>query len=222
MGIWIRRTPVLQGGERYAIATTRGTRRISLNYWHLKDGHVNLFTFIPNKKYNKHKNWTEELYKELEEDLSSVKPSVKILKKAIDQNIVYVADGSHDINIPKIPLEPQLPKGWDKHLERQQKKELHEKKKRLEEERSEGNYVVYGRYLNEKDERRWRLSRKTKSVMPGDLIMVDTGKGAAVATVTRVEREDHLRVPKYSAMRHIQSIEEYKKYIERKNQNKPA
>lgn len=218
---WIRGTESNEDGERFVIGRSARSRSGWVNYWHLKDGHVYLFTFLPNQKYNKRKHWDRELYLKLEEDLRSAKPSVEVMRFAVDDKVIFYAKGS-GFAVPAMPAPPRKSPDWERHLEKLAQRENAESlqgtqqwgepqmtfEQRAEREEKKGKekapYILHGKFSEDSKEFSWKLTPdkpKRQGIQPGDRVLVWTKKGFAKVTCTRIERVDMRRKqpehPKY-------------------------
>ena len=225
---WIRRTFPNGDGERFAVAPTRNRKKNGtvINFWHVTPSHTYLYTFMANKTYHKRRVWTEELYRELEADLRSPQPSVKVLRFAVDEKVIFSEDGHEQA--PKAPEAPKRPDGWEMHLQREERKKEHDqerKKKRAEIEAEKSQepapYILYGTHSKDGKEYAWRLTPdkpKRQGIVPGDRVLVWTKKGFTQAWVTRIEEAGDQEQPAARVKKKLAPGEKVYKY----KKNKPV
>lgn len=164
-------------GELYVVARTwtkKGPGR-TLNLWHVMGKDTVLYTFSQNEKYNHKTNWTEELCRKLEADLRSQKPSLNVLRFAVNGKCIFAADPSYESNVPNVPYEKTRAE--------------HEAEKNA----VPAPYILYGKHDGLDVEFYWNLTPdkpKRQGIEPGDRVLVWTKKGFAAVTVTRIEKRD--------------------------------
>lgn len=189
---WIRRTRPTEDGERFVLTHTRNDKQPGrhINFWHVKDGHEYLFTFAPSAKYSRNRFWDEPLYRELLADLMSPKPSVEVVRFAVDGKYVFVTDEFKNDEIPVVPEPPQLPAGWDVHLDRLRRKAEFVELEMFAERPEPAPLILYGLHPDSSKERRWKLypdNLKCQDIAHGDYVLVNTQNGPAPVLVTRIE-----------------------------------
>ena len=103
---WQYRSPPTDEGEQFVLSHTTTNHRTncwhSFNFWHIKNGHKLLFTFRPNKTYNSRTKWTEKMCRALKDDLTSQTPSVKVIRFAIDDTLIFAGGGCINNTLPNI------------------------------------------------------------------------------------------------------------------------
>lgn len=202
--------PEEEGGERFVLARSATSRSGWVNYWHItKDGHEYLFSFFPNQRFNKHRPWSKELFLELEEDLRSANPSVKVLRFAVDGNVIFVENG-FGMTLPTIPESPKknsqgqiIPASVE---EKKALRRLLDKKKRqekfaaIEEEMAKAKekapYWLYGKFSEDGKEFVWKLTPdepERQGIQPGDWVLVWSKDTFAKVKCTRIEKVDRRR-----------------------------
>ena len=199
--IWMYRTFKNENGERWALREIPNNAKFRhMNFWHIVDDTCLLFTFKQNKLYNRKTIWTEDMIRKLEDDLKSPNPSVKILRCAYNNQVLFVSDDYAITGpLPNTPREPKKPDGLERHLE--EKKRHFEKQERrltrLAIEEIKGNepapYILYGKHDNVDKEFAWNLTPdkpKRQGISIGDRVLVWTKRGFREVTVTRIEEAD--------------------------------
>lgn len=187
---WMRRTHPTEDGERFALTHTRhSTRKYGqyINFWHVKDGHEYLFTFKPSKRYSPKQFWDVKLFRKLLADVTSPKPSVEVVRYAVDRELIFNAPDFAKSQVPAVPDPPKLPEGWDIHMERMQHRAM---RWPFVESPDPAPFILYGVHPNGKKERAWKLTPNNHTLLdvkPGDLVMANTRKGPAPVEVTRIE-----------------------------------
>lgn len=192
--IWMYRTFMNEEGERWAFREIPNKSKFRhMNFWHIVDGNCLLFTFKQNKIYNRKTIWTEDMIRKLENDLKSPNPSVKVLRCAYNNQILFVSDDYALTGpLPNVPREPKRPDEGEKHIEKQKKRPT-----RLEIEEIKNNepapYILYGKHDNVDEEFAWNLTPdkpKRQGISIGDRVLVWTKRGFSEVTVTRIEEAD--------------------------------
>lgn len=101
------RSVAFVNGERFAVKPSNSG--LSMNFWHITEKHTRLYTYIPQtEKFGNSDSWHDPLCRELLKDLTSQKPSVEVLRYAVDGVNVYPINASErDWPIPNIPPLPE-------------------------------------------------------------------------------------------------------------------
>lgn len=188
-GKWKYRSYPSEEGERFAASHTwRGKKagRV-INFWHIKDGHEMLYSFLPNKKYNSKATWSEDLCRDLVEDLRSSQPSIKVLRYAMDGKLVFAEEWYKGKDLPKTLPAPKYSPGWSEHLRKQAMKQ----RIPIEERKTEpAPYFLFGKHRGYGKEYAWRLYPdvpERQGIEPGDLVFVQTGQGVKAVSAVRIE-----------------------------------
>lgn len=199
--IWRYCTFENEKGERWAFREIPNKSKFHpINFWYIVDDTCLLFTFKQNKIYNRKTTWTEDMIRKLENDLKSPNPSVKVLRCAYNNQVLFIADDYAMTGpLPNPPREPKRPDGWERHLEKQkrciEKQERRLTRLEIEEIKSKdaAPYILYGKHDNVDEEFVWNLTPdkpKRQGISIGDRVLVWTKRGFQEVTVTRIEEAD--------------------------------
>lgn len=219
---WIRRTFPTGEGERFVVAPTRNRKKSGgyINFWHVTAEHTYLYTFRPNKIYNRRRVWTEDLFRALEADLRSPTPSVTVIRFAVDGQLIFSGDDTSK-EVPKTPEAPKRPDGWEAHL---QKEEIRAWRSEMEGinldelKDTPAPYILYGNHAKGGKEYAWKLfpnQPPRQGIVPGDHVLVDTAKGVLPVLVTRVEYAADKEQPTRSVIAKCKSPKEWEEYLAR-------
>lgn len=101
------RSLYMKNGEEFAVKFTDAG---NINLWHITEEHTKLYTFEPLEgRFDRYSCWCEKMCKELLKDLSSDKPSVTVLRYAIDGcNIFPIGADLKHWPVPNTPPRPEL------------------------------------------------------------------------------------------------------------------
>lgn len=218
---YIRRFELEECAERFVLARNKNCRRGWVYYWHFtEDGHEYVFGFYPNEKYNKRSKWSKELFLELEEDLRSAKPSVKVVIFAVNGNVFFSENGT-GATLPAAP--DRLKKNSEGQLVPQSIEEQKAIKRKLEHRKrmeaiaamEEMNkekppYWLYGKFTEDGKEFTWKLNPdvpERQGIQPGDWVLVWSRDKYVKAKCTRIEKVDRRKKqpehPKYSVKKKL-------------------
>ena len=198
---WVKCTAPKDDGERYLLTHTSRNSSSNvhgLNLWHITPQYTFFFTFYPNDKYHKKMKWTEDLFRELEANLRSPTPSVKVVRFAVNGMDVF-SDNQHG-PVPEVPDVPaHLTSTSAKYNPDEKRAKLQDKKlrRRLMTERAinaePAPFVVYARFTPDGKEYAWNLTPdkpKRMGIEPGDKVLVWSAGRFCEAFVTRIEPAD--------------------------------
>lgn len=202
---WIKRTFPDENGERFVLTHTRGTGSKGvghgLNFWHVTPDHTYLFTFFPNETYHKKMNWTEDLFRELEANLRSPAPSVKVVRFAVDDMIIF-SEKPYGGQAPKAPEAPEAPEVWQKRTRKEKLTAAQKYLRRLDIERAKNAepapFVLYAVFKAGGKEFAWNLTPdnpKRQGIEPGDEVLVWANDRFCKAIATRIEPADGSVIP---------------------------
>lgn len=177
--------------DRYAIKPTVSGQM--LNFWHNDGQRTSLYTFIPTDRYSQRVIWYDRICRELLEDLRQPKPSVQVVRFAVDSMVIFSDIKGQEV--PEMPTEDEAPqvtkKNWDSSALRA---ELEDKKCS-----EPAPYILYGKFSRRtKKEYAWRLTPDKpcrQDIRPGYTVKVWTRYGFAEAYVTRIEEAGDLPQP---------------------------
>lgn len=186
---WIRRTLPNTNGERFVITHTRNDKKMgkAINFWHITDGFETLYTFVPSKTYNQNRVWDEELFQALLAELRSPKPSVKVLRFAVNGKLVFAEEENQREQVPIAPPPPDYPIGWQIHLERVKQKAKKYPKISADE---PAPFILYGFHPRGNKEYAWKLHERVgndQTISVGGVVLADTAQGPSPVFVTRIE-----------------------------------
>lgn len=173
-----------ENGEWFALKQT--TKGAAINFWHITPEHTYLYTFKRNDEYNEKMAWTDDVCRELVREMRKSKPSVDVIRFAVDGVYYLNVDGAASDGVPKVPCKPDGA-NEDQEKAAQWKHRLEIEKKKCS---VPAPYILYGKHDGMDKEYAWRLTPdkpKRKGIRPGDRVVVWTRKGFREATVTRIE-----------------------------------
>lgn len=219
MGQWNYRSFPNEAGERFAARQTWHTKANSenvINFWHITPSHTFLYTFKPNKLYNRKVVWSEDLCQQLLKELRSPKPSVFVVRYAMDgQQVFSDMEGKFIPKTPKAPTPQPQPDPKAKELREQRRKEHEErlkeaqgrkavssKRRKIEDAKTQDKapFILYGKHnAGGSKEYAWQLTPdkpKRQGIVPGDRVLVWTKYGFKQITVTRIEPAEGKEQPK--------------------------
>lgn len=105
---WYYRTYLNEQGERFAVMQTWGfngdTENI-INFWHITPQHTYLYTIKPNKVYNRKVQWSEDLCRQLLNEIKMPKPLTVVVRYVVDGQQIF-----SDVKRAEVPKEPKAPK----------------------------------------------------------------------------------------------------------------
>ena len=163
-----------------------------INFWHITKGSTILYSFLPNEKYNRKTLCTKEICENLEKDLRSVNPSVRVLRFAVNGELIFSNGDHRGWSIPKVP-DPFV-------IINEEERRISPKRLEIEKEktREPAPYILYGKHNKKGKEYAWRLipdKPKRQGILPGDKVIVWTRYGFTRITVTRIEKAEEQEQP---------------------------
>ena len=190
---WAYRSPEDKTGEGFALSQTWNKQKPGnyINFWHITSMQVALYTFEPNAKYNTEVMWSKKLCRELEADLRSPAPSVRVIRFAVNGTIIFADENNMKDELPKPPEHSMRSPVSRMGMQSQDTAALMHRR-RVEEAKGKepAPYILYGTHGNYPKEYAWSLNPdkpKRQGIVPGDRVLAWTQKGFAEIAVTRIE-----------------------------------
>ena len=218
MGKWSYRSYPNEKGERFAARQVWHKKETSenvINFWHMTPAHTFLYTFKPTEKYNGSSEWSEKLCQDLLAELRSPKPSMTVVRYAMDGQQVF-SDMAGKV-MPKPPEAPKpvpQPDPMAKELREQRRKEHEERVQKAKDKKSNSKkrrqieaaktkepapFILFGTHdTGGSKEYAWQLTPdkpKRQGIVPGDRVLVWTKYGFDTVTVTRIEPAEGKKQP---------------------------
>lgn len=168
--------------ERFAIKPTASGKNI--NFWHDDGQRIFLYTFVESDMYSRQVVWSDKICRELLEDLRKPTPSVKVIRFAIDNLLVF-----SDVDTQEVPAMPQKTEAQQMYQEKWDRTAF---RAEVEERKCEepAPYILYGTFSKRSKEYSWRLTPDKpcrQGIQPGHRVLVWTRYGFCRITVTRIE-----------------------------------
>ncbi len=179
-------------GEWFAVGITFFR---NINLWHIVPGTVRLYTFRSVEgKYDITTFWHEKMCRELLKDLMSPKPSVDVLRFAVNGQLVFAQE---DVEVDKpLPRTPE-PLTEEEVVQMIEREKAHWEEMKMFE--GPAPYILYGTHYRNRKEYAWKLFPDKKARMnikPGDFVKVRTDQGVRTVKVTRIEEAGDTEQPK--------------------------
>ena len=179
-----------EDGSYFAVRATASSSM--LNFWYVSIAHTYLYTFVKTEKYNNRTEWTEKQCQELLDALRSEKPTLRVIRFAVDNMLVF-----DDEKLGDVPATPYSNGPETRFIV------VAASKKRREIEKDKGSrpapYVLFG-ILQDNiggKEYAWNLTQdkpRRQNIMPGDLVLVWTRSGFKKAITTRIVKSEETEV----------------------------
>lgn len=206
MGEWKYRSYPDENGVRFAARQhwNDWDPGSGINFWHITPEHTYFFTFKPDERFNRHAEWNEAFCERLLTELRLPKPSLQLVRYAVDEKAVFY--NSNLWRIPKTPPAPQTAQ-----QQKQNNRKTRAFRAAIEEEKGNAPapYILYGKHEGLGKEYAWRLTPdkpKRQGIQPGDLVLVWTSYGFRSVIVTRVEPSDGQPQPKYRVKKKLAPV----------------
>lgn len=196
MGEWKYRSYPDENGVRFAARQHWNDQDpgSGINFWHITPEHTYLFTFKPDERFNRFAEWNEALCELLLKELRLPKPSLQLVRYAVDGKAVFY--NSNLRSLPKTPPAPKKPQHKKRHAGK-----LRKFRATIEAEKAKvpAPYILYGKHEGQGKEYAWQLTPdkpKRQGIQPGDLVLVWTSYGFKTALTTRIEPSEGKPQPK--------------------------
>ena len=185
--------------DRFAIKLSVSGKTV--NFWHNDGKNTYLYTFLPTDRYSHRVVWCDRICRELLEDLRQPKPSVQVVRFAVNGMVIF-----SDIEAPEVPAmptedeAPQITRAnWDSSA------------LRAEMEYRKGSepapYILYGKFSTRaKKEFSWKLTPDKacrQGIWPGYTVVVWTRYGFGHVIVTRIEEAGDQPEPQFRVKRKL-------------------
>lgn len=206
MGEWKYRSYPDERGVRFAAKQhwNEHDPGVGINFWHITPKHTYLFTFRPDDRFNRYAAWDESFCEQLLNELRLPKPSLQLVRYAVDDKVVF-----YNCNLWRIPQTPPAPKLPQ--YQKQNKEKTRASRARIEAEKSKipAPFILYGKHDGRGKEYAWQLTPdkpKRQDIQPGDRVLVWTSYGFRSVIVTRVELSDGQLQPKYRVKKKLAPV----------------